>query len=55
MAHGTIISNKQMTPLEPGAWELTGLSVEVMEPVVAEADARFEEARNAILPSMKAA
>ena len=55
MAHGTIISNKQMTPLEPGAWELTGLSVEVMEPVVAEADAQFEEARSAILPGMKAA
>ena len=55
MAHGTIISNKQMTPLEPGAWELTGLSVEVMEPVVAEADAQFEEARSAILPGVKAA
>ena len=55
MAHGSIISNKQMTPLEPGAWELTGLSVDVMEPVVAEADAQFEEARSAILPGMKAA
>jgi putative nucleotidyltransferase with HDIG domain len=55
MAHGTTVSDKQITPLEPGAWELTGLSVDVMEPVVAEADAQFEEARAAILPSMKAA
>ncbi len=55
MAHGTITSNKQLTPLEPGAWELTGLSVDVMEPVVAEADAQFEEARAAILVGMKAA
>jgi hypothetical protein len=55
MAHGTTVSDKQITPLEPGAWELTGLSVDVMEPVIAEADAQFEEARAAILPSMKAA
>jgi len=55
MARGTASSNNQVTPLEPGAWELTGLSVDVMEPVVAEADAQFEEARAAILPSIKAA
>ena len=55
MAHGTINSNKQVTQLEPGAWELTGLSVDIMEPVVAEADAQFEEARTAILTGMKAA
>lgn len=55
MAHGTAVSDKQVTPLEPGAWELTGLSVDVMEPIAAEADAQFEEARTAILPSIKAA
>jgi len=55
MAHGTASGGKQGTPLEPGAWELTGLSVDVMEPVIAEADAQFEEARAAILPGVKAA
>ena len=55
MAHGNASRIKQVTPLEPGAWELTGLSVDVMEPVVAEADAQFEEARVAILPAVKAA
>ena len=54
-ARGTAGCSKQVTPLEPGAWELTGLSVDVVEPVVAEADAQFEEARAAILPSIKAA
>ncbi|HED18709.1 MAG TPA: HDOD domain-containing protein [Gammaproteobacteria bacterium] len=55
MARGATISGKQVSPLEPGAWELTGLSVDVMEQVVAEADAQFEEARAAILPGIKAA
>ena len=55
MAHGTVNSNKQLTQLEPGAWELTGLSVDIMEPVVAEADAQFEAARAAMLTGMKAA
>ncbi|MFQ5643801.1 MAG: HDOD domain-containing protein [Thiogranum sp.] len=55
MAHGVTSRDRQATPLEPGAWELTGLSVDIMEPVIAEADAQFEEARSAILPSLKAA
>ncbi len=41
--------------LEPGAWELTGLSVEIMEAVCAEADTQFEEACAVILPRDNAA
>jgi putative nucleotidyltransferase with HDIG domain len=55
MAHSTASATRRAAALEPGAWELTGLSVEIMEPVVAEADAQFEEARAAILPNRRAA
>jgi len=55
MAHGTASGTQQVPNLEPGAWELTGLSVDIMEPVIGEADAQFEEARAAILPSNQAA
>lgn len=56
MAHSTASGTEQVASLEPGAWELTGLSVDIMEPVIAEADAQFEEARAAILqPAGKAA
>jgi HD-like signal output (HDOD) protein len=56
MAHSTASGTAQVATLEPGAWELTGLSVDVMEPVIAEADAQFDEARSAILqPAGKAA
>lgn len=55
MAHSTTGVNVPMAPLEPGAWELAGLSVDVMDNVVAEADARFHEARTALLPRSHAA
>ena len=55
MAHGTGAGTGQVAPLEPGAWELTGLTVDIMEPVVAEADAQFQEACAALLPSALAA
>ena len=55
MALSTASGTSRVAALEPGAWELTGLSVEIMEPVVAEADAQFEEARAAILPNTRAA
>jgi len=49
-------TNDALPPvLEPGAWELTGLSVDIMEAVCAEADARFEEACAVILPHDNAA
>ena len=55
MAHGTASTTMQVAALEPGAWEMTGLSVDIMETVVAEADAQFEDARAAILPGSRAA
>jgi len=55
MAHSTASGTGQVPVLEPGAWELTGLTVDIMEPVVAEADAQFEEARAALLPGSRAA
>jgi len=55
MAHSSASATMQVAALEPGAWELTGLSVDIMEAVVAEADAQFEDARAAILPGSRAA
>jgi putative nucleotidyltransferase with HDIG domain len=55
MAHGTASGTNQTPALEPGAWELTGLSVDIVETVIAEADAQFGEACMAILPNYKAA
>lgn len=55
MAHSTGSGTGQVSVLEPGAWELTGLTVDIMEPVVAEADAQFQEACAALLPGCRAA
>ena len=55
MAQGTASGSGQTPALEPGVWELTGLSVDIMEPVVAEADVQFAEARAALLPHASAA
>ncbi len=55
MAYSTGSDTRQTANLEPGAWELTGLSVDIMETVIAEADAVFDSARAAILPGSKAA
>lgn len=45
----------QATPLQPDVWEITGLPMDIIEPVTQEADALFEEARAVILPSPQAA
>ncbi len=55
VAHSTASGTHQASPLESGAWELTGLSVDIMDTVIAEADAQFEDARAAILPRGRAA
>ena len=55
MAHNNDSGTGQSPALEPGSWELTGLSVDIVEPVTSEADAQFEEARAAMLPNSKAA
>ena len=55
MAQGTASSTNKVSPLEAGAWELTGLSVDIVEAVIDTADAQFEDARAAILPRSKVA
>jgi len=55
MAHSTASGSNQVPPLEPGTWEASGLSVDIMEPVIAEADISFEAARAAILAPGNAA
>ncbi len=53
MVHAT--GTRQPPLLEPGAWELTGLSVDIVEAVSAEADIQFEEACAVMLPGSQAA
>lgn len=55
MARSSGNGSDQISLLEPGAWELTGLSMDIVEPVIAEADACFEQARAAMLPIGQAA
>lgn len=54
-AHTTGSGTGQVPPLEPRAWELTGLSVEITENVINEADRQFLDARAVILPNASAA
>ncbi len=55
MVHPAAADTGQPPLLEPGAWELTGLSIEIVEAVSAEADLQFEEACAVILPRELAA
>ena len=55
MAHSTGSGTLQTPALEAGAWELTGLSIDIVESVTNEADAQFEEARSALLSPGRAA
>lgn len=55
MAHGPHTGVREAAPLEPGTWELTGLSPDIMEAVVTEADSLFEAARAALLRHSNAA
>ncbi len=54
-AHTTGSGTEHVPPLEPGAWDLTGLSVEITESVITEADRQFLDARTVILPRASAA
>ncbi len=54
-AHTTGSGTEQVPPLEPSAWETTGLSVDITESVILEADRQFLDARAVILPSPSAA
>jgi len=55
MVHSTATGTRNSPLLEPGAWELTGLSVDIVEAVSTEADVHFGEACAAILPRNQAA
>jgi putative nucleotidyltransferase with HDIG domain len=45
----------RVPPMDPAAWELTGLSVDILEGLLHEADIQFENARAVILPRASAA
>ncbi|MBI5040945.1 MAG: HDOD domain-containing protein [Gammaproteobacteria bacterium] len=53
--HDPTTENGRVPPMESSAWDLTGLQVEIMEGVIAEADAQFTDARAVILPKATAA
>ncbi|HEY9150613.1 MAG: HDOD domain-containing protein [Gammaproteobacteria bacterium] len=54
-AHLTGSATNQVPPLEPRAWELTGLSLDITESVIEEADRQYADALAVILPSASAA
>lgn len=49
------LESDQIPPLDGKAWELTGLSVDVVEPVLADADRELTEVRSALVPEANAA
>ncbi len=51
MARGSEDSTDQIPMLEPGAWELTGLSTDIVGAIIDEANTQFEQARAAMLPT----
>lgn len=53
--HDSASETGRVPPMESGAWELTGLSIDIMEDVIDEADRQFEDARAVILPKASAA
>lgn len=54
-AYITGSGTEHVPPMEPAAWDLTGLSVDITEEVIAEADRQFSDARGLILPRSDAA
>lgn len=54
-AHITGSATNQVPPLEPRAWELTGLALDITESVIEEADRQYADALAVILPSASAA
>lgn len=53
--HDSASETGRVPPMESGVWELTGLSINIMEDVINEADRQFEDARAVILPKANAA
>ncbi|HKJ09183.1 MAG TPA: HDOD domain-containing protein [Gammaproteobacteria bacterium] len=52
---GCATDSDHVPPLDEAAWQLTGLSVNVIEPVLADADGEFADVRSALLPEASAA
>jgi len=53
--HDSASETGRVPPMEPAAWELTGLQADIIERVIDEADTQFEDARAVILPKASAA
>lgn len=54
-AHSTGSDTSQVPPLEPRAWELAGLALDITEAVIEEADRQYADALAVILPPASAA
>lgn len=54
-AHATGSNTGHPPPIESSAWEVTGLSLDITETVITEADRQFIDARAVILPRVDAA
>lgn len=53
--HDPASETGRVPPMDPAAWELTGLPVDSLEGILNEADIQFENARSVILPKASAA
>ena len=53
--HSSANETGRIPPMEPQAWALTGLQADIIESVINETDAQFEDARAVILPKANAA
>lgn len=53
--HTTVSDTVRIPPMESLAWDLTGLPLDIMESVIADADAQIEDARAVILAKASAA
>ena len=53
--HDPASETGRIPPMEPAAWDLTGLQPDIIESVINEADAQFEDARAVIIPKANAA
>lgn len=53
--HDPASETGRIPPMEPAAWDLTGLQPDIIESVINEVDAQFEDARAVIIPKANAA
>lgn len=53
--HDPASETGRIPPMEAAAWDLTGLQPDIIESIIGEADAQFEDARAVIIPKANAA